>query len=89
MGPEAAIATEDFVFWMGNDNFYVYAGQTKQLPCTVRDHVFLDFNFEQKDKVVCGVNSQWGEVIWFYPSASSENDKYVIYNYLDKCLVLR
>jgi len=85
MGPEAAIATEDFVFWMGNDNFYVYSGQTKQLPCTVRDYVFLDFNFEQKDKVVCGVNSQWGEVIWFYPSASSsENDRYVIYNYLDR-----
>lgn len=85
MGPEAAIATEDFVFWMGNDNFYVYSGQTKQLPCTVRDYVFLDFNFEQKDKVVCGVNSQWGEVVWFYPSAAStENDKYVIYNYLDR-----
>lgn len=85
MGPEAAIATEDFVFWMGNDNFYVYAGQTTQLPCTVRDYVFLDFNFEQKDKVVCGVNSQWGEVVWYYPSASSqENDRYVIYNYLDK-----
>lgn len=85
MGPEAAIATEDFVFWMGNDNFYVYAGQTTQLPCTVRDHVFLDFNFEQKDKVVCGVNSQWGEVVWYYPSAAStDNDKYVIYNYLDK-----
>jgi len=85
MGPKAAIATEDFVFWMGNDNFYVYAGQTTQLPCTVRDYVFLDFNYEQKEKVVCGVNSQWGEVIWFYPSASSnENDRYVIYNYLDK-----
>lgn len=85
MGPEAAIATEDFVFWMGNDNFYVYAGQTTQLLCTVRDYVFLDFNFEQKDKVVCGVNSQWGEVVWYYPSASSqENDRYVIYNYLDK-----
>ena len=85
MGPEAAIATEDFVFWMGNDNFYVYDGQTTQLPCTVRDYVFLDFNFEQKDKVVCGVNSQWGEVIWFYPTASStENNRYVIYNYLSQ-----
>lgn len=85
MGPEAAIATEDFVFWMGNDNFYVYAGQTTQLPCPVRDKVFLDFNFAEKDKVVCGVNSQWGEVIWFYPSASaSENDSYVVYNYLEK-----
>ena len=85
MGPKAAVATEDFVFWMGNDNFYVYAGQTTQLPCSVRDYIFLDFNFEQKDKVVAGVNSQWGEVIWFYPSASStDNDKYVIYNYFEK-----
>ena len=85
MGPKAAIATEDVVFWMGNDNFYVYGGQTQQMPCTVRDKVFLDFNFAEKDKVVAGVNSQWGEVIWFYPSASStENDRYVVYNYLEK-----
>ena len=85
MAPKAAIATEDVVFWMGNDNFYVYGGQTQQMPCTVRDKVFLDFNFAQKDKVVAGVNSQWGEVIWFYPSASStDNDRYVVYNYLEK-----
>jgi len=85
MGPKAAVATEDFVFWMGIDNFYVYAGQTTQLPCTVRDHVFNDFNKEQSEKVVSGVNSQWGEVIWFYPSENSEeNNRYVIYNYLEK-----
>ena len=85
MSPKAATATADFVFWMGNDNFYVYAGQTSQMPCTVRDKVFLDFNFSEKDKVVAGINSQWGEVIWFYPSASStENDRYVVYNYLEK-----
>ena len=85
MAPKAAIATADVVFWMGNDNFYVYGGQTQQMPCTVRDKVFLDFNFAQKDKVVAGVNSQWGEVIWFYPSASStDNDRYVVYNYLEK-----
>ena len=52
MSPNAAVATEDVVFWMGIDNFYVYAGQTQQLPCTVKDKVFLDFNFEQADKVV-------------------------------------
>ena len=28
---------------------------------------------------------KWGEIWWFYPSASSEEiDKYVIYNYLEK-----
>jgi hypothetical protein len=34
-GPNSAVATEDYVFWMGIDNFYVYAGQTTQLPMLV------------------------------------------------------
>ena len=85
MSPKSAVAVDDAVFWMGKDNFYVYAGQTQQIPCTVREKVFLNFNSSQSDKVVAGVNSKWGEIWWFYPSASSEeNDKYVIYNYLEK-----
>ena len=84
MGPNAAIATEDVVFWMGIDNFYVYEGRTKQLPCTVKEKVFLDFNLEQSDKVVAGVNSEFSEVFWFYPSASStDNDRYVVFNYAE------
>jgi len=85
MSPNAAVATEDFVFWMGIDTFYVYAGQTQTLPCTVKDKVFLDFNLTQKDKVIAGINSEFSEVTWFYPSASSsDNDKYVTYNYSEK-----
>ena len=85
MSPNAAAATEDVVYWMGIDNFYVYAGQTQSLPCPVKDKIFLDFNHEQSDKVVSGVNSEFSEVFWFYPSASSsDNDKYVIYNYGEK-----
>ena len=82
MSPASAIATEDVVYWMGIDNFYIHAGQTSQLPCTVKDKVFLDFNMEEKDKVVAGINSEFGEVWWFYPSlTSTENNKYVIYNF--------
>ena len=92
MGPKAAVATEDFVFWMGRDSFYVYAGGTQTLPCTVKDKVFLDFNNQQRDKVISGVNSEFGEVIWFYPSESNslnnggtgDIDKYVVYNYNEK-----
>ena len=85
MSPNAAVATEDFVFWMGIDTFYVYAGQTQTLPCTVKDKVFLDFNLEQRDKVVAGINSEFSEVTWFYPSANAtDNDKYVTYNYSEK-----
>tara|TARA_R100000654_G_scaffold71482_1_gene102469 strand:- start:56 stop:2404 length:2349 start_codon:yes stop_codon:yes gene_type:complete len=85
MSPASAIATEDVVYWMGIDNFYTHAGQTQQLPCTVKDKVFLDFNLEERDKVVAGINSEFGEVWWFYPSAdSSENNRYVIWNYVEQ-----
>ena len=86
MSPKSAIAVEDVVYWMGQDVFYIYAGgQTQQLPCTVKDKVFLDMNKEQSEKVYAGVNSQFSEIIWFYPNASSsDNSNYVIYNYNDK-----
>ena len=85
MSPNAAAATEDFVFWMGIDTFYIYDGRTQTLPCSVKDKVFLDFNLEQKDKVTVGVNTEFSEVIWFYPSSgASDNDRYVTFNYNEK-----
>ena len=86
MSPFSAIAVEDAVFWMGVDTFYIFAGgQTAQLPCTVKDKVFLDFNLEERDKVHVGLNSEFSEILWFYPSsAGREIDKYVCYNYTEK-----
>lgn len=82
MGPRAVEAVDDQVFWMGQQEFYVYSGTVQRLPCTVRDYVFSDFNTQQKDKVFSGLNGCHSEVWWFYPSANSEDvDRYVIYNY--------
>jgi len=82
IGPNAAVAVGDAVFWMGRDKFYLYDGQVSPLPCAVRDTVFQDFNTTQSEKVFASVNSSFGEVTWFYPSADSENNnKYVTYNY--------
>ena len=84
-GFNSAVAVGDSVFWMGYDRFYIYDGRVQVIPCSVRDHVFKNFNETQSDKIFAGVNSAFGEVFWFYPSASSEeNDKYVIYNYDQK-----
>ena len=84
-GPLASIAVEDNVFWMGAEEFYVYAGSVQRLPCSVRDYVFTDINSDQLEKVTAGVNSAFAEVVWYYPSASSsENDRYVTYNYQQK-----
>jgi hypothetical protein len=82
MGPLAAVAIEDNVFWMGLNEFYVYGGTVQRLPCTVRDFVFDDFNTLQREKVVAATNTAFSEIWWFYPSSGSEtNDRYVVYNY--------
>ena len=84
-GPLAAIAVEDNVFWMGAEEFYVYGGAVQRLPCSVRDYVFSDINKDQLEKVTAATNTAFSEVTWFYPSsASSENDRYVTYNYDQK-----
>ena len=81
-GPLSAVAVDDQVYWMGKNEFYIYNGAVQRLPCTVRDFVFSDFNELQGDKTVASVNSAFGEIWWFYPSANSDNiDRYVIYNY--------
>tara|TARA_R100001015_G_scaffold669_1_gene206 strand:+ start:6323 stop:7930 length:1608 start_codon:yes stop_codon:yes gene_type:complete len=85
ISPMGAVAVEDAVFWMGKNRFYVYQGRVQPIPCTVRDHVFNNLNEDAVEKIVAGVNSEFGEVFWFYPSGSStENDKYVVYNYEQK-----
>jgi len=84
-GPLSAIAVEDMVFWMGEEEFYVYSGGVQRLPCTVRDYVFSDINFDQIEKVTAGTNTSFSEIWWLYPSeTSAECDRYVIYNYQQK-----
>ena len=51
MGANEDAAVQDTDYWMGKDCFYVYDGQTKQLPCTVKEEVFFNFNSEQEEKV--------------------------------------
>ena len=84
-GPRAVVTVSSQAFWMGTDKFYVYSGRVDTLPCTLRNHVFENINFDQMDQIVCGTNEQWNEVWWHYPTAnSSTNDAYVIYNHFDK-----
>jgi len=84
ISPNAAVNAGGRVFWMDRNGFYSYTGQVDELPCTVRDYVFSDFNFGQQAKVHGGHNRNFQEVIWFYPSkASQEVDRYAIYNYVE------
>lgn len=82
-GPSSVAAVQDTVYWMGKSEFYIYNGGVQTLPCSVKDYVFSDFNTAQAEKTFAAVNSAFSEVWWFYPSSSSDNnDRYVVYNYL-------
>ena len=81
-GPNTAIAVNDIVFWMGQENFYVYDGRIQTLPCSVRDYVFNDMNNQQSFKFHAGSIGSQTEIWWFYVSSgATEIDRYVVYNY--------
>jgi len=81
IGQHAAIDYNGTTYWMGYDNFYVHAGAVQILDCTVRRFIFDDLNTSYYDKVYCGINSEFREIIWLYVSnGNTECNKYVIYN---------
>jgi len=85
VSPNAAVSANGRVYFMDRGAFYTYTGTAQKLTCPVLSTVFDDFDETQSFKVVSGANPDFGEVIWMYPSASGngENDKYVIYNYIE------
>lgn len=84
IGANALVGSNNITYWMGRDRFYTYSGRVDTLPCTIRQYIFTDINYEQSALIFAGVNNKFTEIIWFYPSASSsEIDRYVVFNYLE------
>jgi len=85
MGPNAVALASGVLFWMGVDKFYMYDGRVQTLSCDLRRYVFQDFNILQRQQVYAGTNEGFNEIWWFYCSRDSlVNDRYVVYNYLEK-----
>jgi hypothetical protein len=80
-----AAAVDAGVFWMSRDGFYSFSsGGVLPLPSEVSDYVFNNINIAQISKVSCVANGLQNEVWWFYPSSTStENDRYVAFNYAE------
>lgn len=84
ISPNAQISVNNVTYWMGYDKFYAYSGRVETLPCSLRRYVYSDLNRAQALQIQVGLNEQFGEIMWFYCSALSNNiDKYVVYNYLE------
>lgn len=83
ISPHAGVDYDGRSVWMGKDNFYMFDGQVRNLDCTVRKFIFDRLNRSQADKIFAGVNSEFKEVIWLYPSDTGSNedcDSYVIWS---------
>jgi hypothetical protein len=77
----AAVDFDGRTFWMGEDNFYAFDGQVRNLDCTVKRYIFDRINKTNKDKIYAGINSEFKEIVWLYPSSGQDEcDSYVVFN---------
>jgi len=89
IGKNAAVETDGAAYWMSENGFFSYDGQLRSMPCLVEDFVYsvdpgLGINFVPKDLINAGVNNLFGEINWFYCSATATSvDRVVSYNYVD------
>jgi NADH:ubiquinone oxidoreductase subunit len=84
IGPKAFANGPNGVFFMSKNAFYFYNGSVKKLPCSVQDYVFGDLDVSQAFKCFAGLNEEFSEIWFFYPSNTDNTDeisRYVIYNY--------
>ena len=84
IGPKAACNAPNGVYFASKTGFYFYNGAVQKVPCTVQEYIFNDLDLGQAFKCHMGVNSEFGEVWFFYPSiedGTGEISRYAIYNY--------
>ena len=84
IGPKAATNSPRGVYYMSKKGFYYYNGSVQKLPCSVQDYVFSDLDDTQAFKCFAGLNEEFSEIWFFYPSTTdneTEISRYAIYNY--------
>ena len=88
VGQNACVEVDGAAYWMSENGFFRYGGKLESLPCLVEDHVYDDINLASGNQMVsAGLNNLFGEIIWFYPSSTSDVvNKMVAYNYFDSSI---
>lgn len=84
IGPKAAVNAPNGVYFASKTGFYFYNGAVQKVPCSVQEYIFNDLDLGQAFKCHMGVNAEYGEVWFFYPSiedGTGEISRYVIFNY--------
>jgi len=84
IGMNAAVEVDGAAYWMSDNGFFRYTGKLESMDCLVEDYVYDDLNTTSNQLIYCGINNLFGEVTWFYPTATSNVvNRAVTYSYLD------
>jgi hypothetical protein len=92
VGPNAAVDVNGVAFMMCFDNFYMYDGTLRILPCDMWETVFgfpgepgTGLDRSQAEMVYCSSFQSKSEVTWFYPAQNSDVMQYITFNYDSNC----
>ena len=84
IGMNAAVEVDGAAYWMSENGFFRYTGKLESMDCLVEDYVYDDLNKTSNQLIYCGLNNLFGEIMWFFPTSSSNVvDRSVMYSYLD------
>ena len=84
IGMNAAVEVDGAAYWMSENGFFRYTGKLESMDCLVEDYVYDDLNTTSNQLIYCGINNLFGEITWFYPTATSNVvNRAVTYSYLD------
>ena len=87
IGKNAAVEVDGAAYWMSDNGFFRYTGKLESMDCLVEDFVYDDLNTTSNQLIYCGINNLFGEVVWFYPTSTSNvNNRAVFYSYLDSTM---
>jgi hypothetical protein len=84
IGMNAAVEVDGAAYWMSDNGFFRFTGKLESMDCLVEDYVYDELNKTSNQLIYCGLNNLFGEIMWFYPTSTSNvNDRAVFYSYLD------
>lgn len=87
VGKKAVAAVNDFAFFMGIDDFYIFDGASvRPIGGDLRNFFFSEeLNKDNWDQVVAVSDVENSRIYWYYPSlvsGSNKLDRFVVFDYL-------
>ena len=88
VGPNAVVDVNGVAYMMCFDEFMIYDGTLRNLPCDMWETVYgpvnstnVGFDRSQAEMTYCSSYMTKSEVTWFYPAYGTDVMQYVTYNY--------